>query len=133
MRETAEEWLQKNWRTLVLTPEQARGRLTDLDRMPGGSGVYAIVDPTDLFPIYVGSSVNVNARCRQHAESGAFRYRGLFIAVPWTWRLDLEGEYIFAMKPRLNERSPGGLPQVPIREALACWSRVPRPGDSPIG
>lgn len=124
---TDDEWLKKHWRLLVVSREDARTRLSEVDSLPAGPGVYVIVTRDDMTPIYVGSSIDTHSRGRQHYDDGAHRHMAFSLAVPKVWLKAVEGEYITALKPPGNARSPGGVPGgIPLAEAIkAAWCAAP--------
>lgn len=110
------KWLKKNWRTLVVGRADAVAGCVPVWDLPGASGVYILL--LDGTPLYVGSSVNMNARGRQHESWAPADLQAFGIRTPEPWRLGLEGAYIEAIKPRMNQRSPGTISDVPIIEAV---------------
>jgi hypothetical protein len=115
------DWLRANWHSLTLTPKQALARRVPVYMLPGARGVYLIFSQDRV--VYVGSSVNMNARGRQHDSDWAADCTAVAIPVPEEWRKGLEGVYIKATKAPMNLRSPGAIEDVPILKRLTrSWA-----------
>jgi hypothetical protein len=119
--QTRNEWLQENWRGMVVDRETALAGAVPIFGLPWHSGVYLIVEKDRSGVAYVGSSVNMGSRGRQHESRWADDAIAFPIAVPEDLRLGIEGAYIAALKPRMNTRSPVAVNEEIVEAIKEAW------------
>ena len=117
-------WMAAHWRDLLVTHAQAVSRAAPIYDQPAECGVYVVLDQ-HARPVYVGSSVNVNARCRAHESNGDFLdFDAVTIPVPELYLREIEACYIAGVRPMANARNTGTIASEALVEALRAGWRV---------
>ncbi len=117
------DWWRENWKSLVVTPGQARNGARPFHDPRGvACGVYLALHETVDQVLYVGSSVQLSNRLRNsshiHHNQPTFSFE-----VPAIFLRDVEASYFFALNPRLNAKSPPGNSDAKLtREIRRAWA-----------
>jgi hypothetical protein len=103
LRLPANLYLWDNFLAYLVGPEMDRfERAVARTDMRVAEGIYFLFDGDEL--VYVGQSVYITERIRQHIRKRTpFTHFGS-IDVPWSLSLSVEIAYIHALRPRLNRR-----------------------------